>query len=338
MITLREATIEDGGLYECKATNVAGTATLTASIAIQQPPTITLSPDTQSIEITEGDELRFTCTATGVPTPSVTIKVPDGAPAFVPVVPLRGRTEHPEATINYLSVQRSQAGLYSCIATNDAGQDLRYIQVNVKEKRGDVGFEDERSRDDENEIDNSRDWEREQREREQREREHREREREREQRERDRDRRPYPPPDHEGTPVDGGSQTEQSAFTVHLGERAEFNCRGEDNLMRTEWRRSDGRDLPYGARINGGQLVIENVRNDAAGSYECVAYNSATRRPVTLLVARLVVVAGPPKISFSPPMPIVVKSGEDVLIYCNATGEGPLSVHWHGENGAQLPQ
>lgn len=344
MITLREATIEDAGLYECKATNVAGTATLTASITVQQPPTITLSPDVQSIEVTEGDELRFTCSATGNPTPSVQIKVPDGAPSHSPVLPLH-RGHLPEATINYVSVQRSQAGLYSCVATNDAGQDLRYIQVNVKEKRGDVGFEDDRDRDDENEVDNRGDWEREQREREHREREHREREREREQREReqrerDRDqgRRPYPPPDHEGTPVDGGSHTEQSAFTVHLGERAEFNCRGEDNLMRTEWRRSDGRDLPYGARIQGGQLVIENVRNDAAGAYECVAYNSATRRPVTLLVARLVVVAGPPKITFSPPMPIVVKSGEDVLIYCNATGEGPLSVHWHGENGAQLPQ
>lgn len=346
VITLREATIEDAGLYECKATNVAGTATLTASITIQQPPVITLSPDVQSIEVTEGDELRFTCSATGIPTPSVQIKVPDGAPAHSPVLPLhRGRVELPEATINYVSAHRSQAGLYQCVAINDAGQDLRYIQVNVKEKRGDVGFEDDRDRDDENEVDNRGDWEREQREREHREREQREREREREQREREqreRDReqgrRPYPPPDHEGTPVDGGSYPEQSAFTVHLGERAEFNCRGEDNLMRTEWRRSDRRELPFGARIQGGQLVIENVRNDAAGAYECVAYNSATRRSVTLLVARLVVVAGPPKISFSPPMPIVVKSGEDVLIYCNATGEGPLSVHWHGENGALLPK
>lgn len=108
--------------------------------------------------------------------------------------------------------------------------------------------------------------------------------------------------------------------------------------MQTEWRRADGRQLPYGARIDGGQLVIESVQNDAAGAYECVAYNQVTRRPVTLLVAKLVVVAGPPKITFSPPMPIVVKSGEDVLIYCNATGDGPLRVHWHGENGADLPQ
>lgn len=108
--------------------------------------------------------------------------------------------------------------------------------------------------------------------------------------------------------------------------------------MRTEWRRADGRQLPYGARINGGQLIIENVRSDAAGAYECSTYDQISRRPITLLLARLVVVAGPPKITFSPPMPIVVKSGEDVLIYCNATGEGPLNVHWHGEGGYPLPE
>lgn len=108
--------------------------------------------------------------------------------------------------------------------------------------------------------------------------------------------------------------------------------------MRTEWRRADGRQLPIGARIYGGQLVIENVRNDAAGSYECLAYDSRTRQPVTLLIAQLVVVAGPPKISFSPPMPIVVKAGEDVIIYCNATGEGPMRVSWHGEGGQSLPK
>lgn len=107
--------------------------------------------------------------------------------------------------------------------------------------------------------------------------------------------------------------------------------------MRTEWKRADGRPLPHGTRIFAGQLVIENVRHDAAGQYECLAYDQF-RRPITLLLAKLVVVAGPPKITFSPPMPIVVKAGEDVIIFCNATGEGPLRVHWHGEGGYALPE
>jgi hypothetical protein len=44
-----------------------------------------------------------------------------------------------ESSISHFNVQLSQGGLYECIAANEAGQDLRYIQVNVNTKRGDVG-------------------------------------------------------------------------------------------------------------------------------------------------------------------------------------------------------
>lgn len=82
--------------------------------------------------------------------------------------------------------------------------------------------------------------------------------------------------------------------------------------------------------------MIENVGYDAAGKYECFIYDRY-RRPVTLLLAQLVVISGPPKISFNPPMPITVRSGDDVMIYCNATGEGPIRVQWHGDGGTRLP-
>lgn len=101
------------------------------------PPTITLTPDLQTIEVTEGDELRFSCAATGIPEPSIQIKVPENSNVRA-VLPF-SRGGRPEATINHLGIKRSQGGLYECIATNEAGSDLRYIQVNVKEKRGDVG-------------------------------------------------------------------------------------------------------------------------------------------------------------------------------------------------------
>lgn len=143
VITLREATVEDTGSYECKATNVAGTTTASSSIEVQQAPTIAMAPDLQVLEITEGDELRFTCSATGIPQPSIEIKVPEGSNvhANIPLhSPRAGHgVERAEATIAHFGIQRSQAGLYQCIAINEAGQDLRYIQVNVKEKRGDVG-------------------------------------------------------------------------------------------------------------------------------------------------------------------------------------------------------
>lgn len=140
VITLREATVEDTGSYECKAINVAGSTTATTSIEVQQAPTIILTPDRQTIELTEGDELRFTCAATGIPDPSIQIKAPEGSNVRQAPVTLRGhRTGRPEASINHANIQISQSGLYECIASNEAGQDLRYIQVVVNKKRGDVG-------------------------------------------------------------------------------------------------------------------------------------------------------------------------------------------------------
>ena len=146
----------------------------------------------------------------------------------------------------------------------------------------------------------------------------------------------YPPRDPIETPFQPTQPVSQPPFTVHLGERAEFNCREEGRNVRTEWRRADGESLPYGARIYGGQLIIENVGYDATGKYECFIYDNY-RRPITLLLAQLVVVGGPPKIAFNPPMPITVRSGDDVMIYCNATGDGPIRVYWHGDGGARLP-
>lgn len=136
MITLREATIDDTGSYECKATNVAGTVTISTTIEIQQAPVITLDKETH--DVTEGDELRIVCSAVGIPTPTVAIKVPD-ASGVRPAESTWGRSDRPEALLSHVNIRKNQGGLYECVAVNEAGQDLRYIQVNVKDKRGDVG-------------------------------------------------------------------------------------------------------------------------------------------------------------------------------------------------------
>lgn len=139
VITLRDAKLEDAGIYECRASNIAGETTLSTTLEIQQQPSIKLYPDIQSFDLTEGDELKFNCIATGVPTPSVTIKTPDGAPRLE-VRTSEIHRDQGEASISHYNVQRNQAGLYECVATNDAGQDVRYIQVNVAVKRGDAGM------------------------------------------------------------------------------------------------------------------------------------------------------------------------------------------------------
>ena len=128
-----------------------------------------------------------------------------------------------------------------------------------------------------------------------------------------------------------------SPFRVQLGERAILTCTSTDDHSRqTEWRRPDGRALPSNSRLDGDNLVIESVQTDTAGSYECVTYDDSNR-PIIVVVTDIIVVASPPSITFSPEMPISVRPGENVEIYCNAAGEQPMTVRWHGEDG-HLPK
>jgi hypothetical protein len=315
VITLREATIDDAGIYECRANNIAGETSLSTTLEIQQQPSLSVVPERERVDLTEGDELRFTCLAVGIPTPTIQIKFPDGARGISPVRSNEVRKDQSEATLAHFNIQRQHAGIYECIATNEAGQDIRYIQVSVAEKRGDVGGDGDDYGNNDIEVQPSPQpqppiWN-----------------------------RPYPgyPPEEPvGRTIKPPVRPQATPFTVHLGERATLNCKAEDGNVRTEWRRVDGSRLPSTATIRGGQLIIENVRSDAQGEYECLVYDR-NRRPIVLVLAQIVVVSGPPKIYLNPPMPMTVRSGEDVIIYCNATGEGPINVQWHGEGGQRLP-
>lgn len=128
-----------------------------------------------------------------------------------------------------------------------------------------------------------------------------------------------------------------SPFRVHLGERVVLRCKSDDPYSRqTEWRRPDGRALPSNARLDGDDLIIDRAQTETAGNYECVTFDE-NNRPIVVVVADIIVIASPPSITFSPEMPISVRPGEHVEIYCNATGEQPLTVSWHGEYG-HLPK
>lgn len=140
VITLREATLEDGGIYECHASNDAGKTSLSTTLDIQQQPSISIVPDRERIDLTEGDELRFTCLASGIPSPTVQIKFPENARGLVPARSTEIRRDQSESTFSHFNVQRSHAGIFECIATNEAGQDIRYIQVKVAEKKDSAGM------------------------------------------------------------------------------------------------------------------------------------------------------------------------------------------------------
>ncbi|XP_055635671.1 basement membrane-specific heparan sulfate proteoglycan core protein isoform X6 [Toxorhynchites rutilus septentrionalis] len=127
---------------------------------------------------------------------------------------------------------------------------------------------------------------------------------------------------------------QQHTYKAVLGERSELLCNEASRGARTEWRRADGGRLPIGSIPRDGQLIIQNTGHDATGLYDCVAHDIA-EAPTTIVQIMLEVIE-PPRIVFSPTMPMIVRSGETVTIICNATGEQPIRVQWHGENGQSL--
>lgn len=144
-ILLSNITFADAGEYECRATNVAGVASQTATINVIQPPQIRILPENNGLlTLTEGDELKLECFAEGVPKPNVEWKEPsdlrsddnllDGS-----VVPYSRTLPKPQSLIQKYNIDRSAEGTYTCHASNEAGEDQKYITVVVEKKRGDVG-------------------------------------------------------------------------------------------------------------------------------------------------------------------------------------------------------
>lgn len=137
-LAFREVTAEDGGDYECQAENVAGKVTTTVALNVIQSPVITIDPNTTEITVTEGDELKIECSAVGIPSPSVIWKDPKeigvaGFPGFAP-----RPISTPYATIHKYNARRADEGSYTCLATNQAGSDEKYITVIVQPRRGDI--------------------------------------------------------------------------------------------------------------------------------------------------------------------------------------------------------
>lgn len=142
MLTFNEVAVEDSGEYECTASNIAGSVSATVSLNVQQPPIVTLSPNVTELVLTEGDELKLECSAQGTPQPTVVWSDPNSnsSPHVGYLNPESSfRSVSPYAVVQKYNVRKSDEGLYTCTATNPAGEEQRYVQVQVQPKRGDVG-------------------------------------------------------------------------------------------------------------------------------------------------------------------------------------------------------
>ncbi|XP_018799864.1 PREDICTED: basement membrane-specific heparan sulfate proteoglycan core protein isoform X12 [Bactrocera latifrons] len=131
-IMIREIQLEDSGDYECIAQNDVGRATVVQKVTVMSPPVITLEPNDEYLSLTEGDELKVICTATGVPSPIV--QWVDDTTEFNRGLP----PTHNQAFLEKYRVDRNDAKTYKCIASNEAGTADSSVSVEVRPRRGDV--------------------------------------------------------------------------------------------------------------------------------------------------------------------------------------------------------
>lgn len=141
-IEFTNITLDDAGEYVCTAENSAGFVSSTNVLNVHQSPIVSLYPNTPTLQLTEGDELRLECSAVGVPAPrviwfdNVQSESPD---EYADQLIQSTRLDLSHAVLHKYKVRKSDEGYYLCRASNAAGSEDKYITVYINEKRGDVG-------------------------------------------------------------------------------------------------------------------------------------------------------------------------------------------------------
>lgn len=136
--SLSNATLEDAGGYVCRGKNIVGEVSQTTTITIEEPPRLEIRPNTEQLFLTEGDELDLSCYGSGTPSPTVEWKTP-AEPMIRSGVPSFSAVSQSFAKVQLNRVSLADSGLYTCVGSSSAGTEQRYVQVQVKPKRGDVG-------------------------------------------------------------------------------------------------------------------------------------------------------------------------------------------------------
>ncbi|XP_035392059.1 hemicentin-1 [Electrophorus electricus] len=124
-LEIEDVHLEDGGLYSCTVSNMAGSTSLQFSVMILSPPVI--REGNSIITALVSQNVLLPCEVEGESTPLVLWRK-DGGP-----FPLdNGRfILQTEGSVQIKSVQLSDAGRYYCSVSNEAGSDQRSMELRV---------------------------------------------------------------------------------------------------------------------------------------------------------------------------------------------------------------
>ncbi|XP_074858281.1 hemicentin-1 isoform X2 [Carettochelys insculpta] len=128
-LLISQAQVSDTGRYKCVATNKAGDHKREVDITVHVPPTIkSTGPSERAVVVYKPMTLQ--CVTNGIPNPSITW-LKDGQP----VNTAKGNIQL-ESSARILQIAKAvleDAGRYTCVATNAAGEAQQHIQLHVHE-------------------------------------------------------------------------------------------------------------------------------------------------------------------------------------------------------------
>ncbi|XP_029915084.1 hemicentin-1 [Myripristis murdjan] len=127
VLKVKSVRLRDQGLYQCLATNNAGTQMRQFRLTVQAPPTIKGPSETSEVSVVLGFPTVLPCDVEGSPSPSITwLKDNHPIVSSAQLTYTRGGQ-----ALRLGSAQGDSAGLYTCRATNPAGTALKHYSLSV---------------------------------------------------------------------------------------------------------------------------------------------------------------------------------------------------------------
>ncbi|XP_077571540.1 hemicentin-1 [Stigmatopora nigra] len=127
VLKVKSVRLRDQGLYQCMASNNAGTQTRQFRLTVQAPPTIKDSSETSDVSVVLGFSLVLLCEVEGSPSPSITWLKDNQAIVSSPQLTY---TQGGQA-LRVGSANGDSTGLYSCRASNPAGTAVKHYSLRV---------------------------------------------------------------------------------------------------------------------------------------------------------------------------------------------------------------
>ncbi|KAL3861185.1 hypothetical protein ACJMK2_007245 [Sinanodonta woodiana] len=149
----------------------------------------------------------------------------------------------------------------------------------------------------------------------------------------------------------GGRTEDRVQLIVEEGQRAEVKIAGPGTLSVVDggsveltctasailnplirWRRREG-PLPPGHSLRGGILSIPRLTVEYGGEYICSTSSPEGNYQASVFI----IVTVSPRLTVSPSR-LVARAGENIILRCSPTGSGPFNIEWSKVNGVLSPR